>query len=228
MRARLPAQSLLLEMGLKDCAETLCGRISGGEKRRLSTAVQMVTDPTLLFADEPTTGARGEEAARSRDPTSRRLCRDFHAPSKRFSPNGPTHRRRPPKPAGLDAFTARSIVESFRAIASSGRTVICTIHQPRADIFGLFDSTMLLSKGRTVYFGPTAGMVAYFSGLGHACPTLTNPADYFLDLSSVDNRTPEAEEESAARVRVRAGRGCTRRGVACLLAAGAAAGSLCV
>lgn len=53
------SQRLILEMGLKDCAETLSGRISGGEKRRLSTAVQMITDPTLLFADEPTTGAGG-------------------------------------------------------------------------------------------------------------------------------------------------------------------------
>lgn len=105
--------------------------------------------------------------------------------------------------AGLDAFTARSIVESFRAIASSGRTVICTIHQPRADIFGLFDSTLLLSKGRTVFFGLTASMVDYFASFGHPCPGLTNPADYFLDLSSVDNRTPEAEEESKRRVMAR-------------------------
>ena len=66
-------------------------------------------------------------------------------------------------------------------------TVICSIHQPRADIFQMFDSVLLLSKGGyTVYCGPTSGLNPYFASLGFACPVNSNPADYFLDISSID------------------------------------------
>ena len=48
-------------LGLKDCADVLVGGalvkgISGGEKRRLSLAVQMINDPSILVVDEPTSG----------------------------------------------------------------------------------------------------------------------------------------------------------------------------
>lgn len=44
-------------LGLKDCANVLVGGalvkgISGGEKRRLSLAVQMISDPSVLVVDE--------------------------------------------------------------------------------------------------------------------------------------------------------------------------------
>lgn len=46
---------------------------------------------------------------------------------------------------------------------------------------------MILSRGRMVYFGKATEMVAYFTGIGYPCPSLTNPCDYygayfFLDL----------------------------------------------
>jgi hypothetical protein len=40
----------------------------------------------------------------------------------------------------------------------------------------------------------------YFDSIGLECPPYTNPAEFILDLSSVDNRTPEAEIESSERV----------------------------
>ena len=48
-------------MGLKDCADNLVGNdlvkgISGGEKRRVTIAVQILTDPRILLLDEPTSG----------------------------------------------------------------------------------------------------------------------------------------------------------------------------
>jgi ABC-type multidrug transport system ATPase subunit len=55
------AEAALNDLGLKDCAETVVGNdlikgISGGEKRRVSIAIQILTDPRVLLLDEPTSG----------------------------------------------------------------------------------------------------------------------------------------------------------------------------
>ena len=155
-------QALLLDLGLRDVAHVRVGNhrvrgISGGERRRLSTAMQLVTQPSLLFADEATTG--------------------------------------------LDAFSARNLVHTFVDLTKQGRTVVVSMHQPRADVFPCFHVTLLLAKGgRVVYFGPTDEMVGWFTGLGHPCPEYMNPGDLFLDLSSVDGRTPAVEKATRAQV----------------------------
>jgi len=38
-------------------------------------------------------------------------------------------------------------MEILGQIASNQRTVVCTIHQPRSNIFTLFDKILLLSEG---------------------------------------------------------------------------------
>ncbi|EFW16705.1 ABC transporter, partial [Coccidioides posadasii str. Silveira] len=53
--------NVILELGLKECADTRIGTTthkgcSGGEKRRTSIGVQMLSNPSVLFCDEPTTG----------------------------------------------------------------------------------------------------------------------------------------------------------------------------
>eukprot|EP01063_Lacrimia_lanifica_P030246 TRINITY_DN4783_c2_g1_i1.p1 TRINITY_DN4783_c2_g1~~TRINITY_DN4783_c2_g1_i1.p1 ORF type:complete len:1442 (+),score=614.07 TRINITY_DN4783_c2_g1_i1:79-4326(+) len=56
--------------------------------------------------------------------------------------------------SGLDASGAMTVMKSIRAVANAGRAVVCTIHQPSADLFTLFDSAMILHEGRVAYFGP--------------------------------------------------------------------------
>ncbi|KAJ3030652.1 UNVERIFIED_CONTAM: hypothetical protein HDU68_008287 [Siphonaria sp. JEL0065] len=156
------AEDVLLELGLKECANTVVGGegvkgLSGGEKRRLSVGLAMLMDPAILLLDEPT--------------------------------------------SGLDASSARNMMITLKAIAAEGRTVICTIHQPRSDIFPLLDRILLLARGgRVVYQGPGSALVPHFSSLNHQLPILTNPADFALDLASVDLRNDAVEEESRARV----------------------------
>ena len=105
---------------------------------------------------------------------------------------------------GLDAQSARNLVLTFQDVARSGRTVICTMHQPRADVFACFDTAVLLARGgRLVYFGSAGdSMLGHFESerFGLRCPPDTNPADWYLDVSSVDTRSAAAEAETKARV----------------------------
>lgn len=43
-------------------------------------------------------------------------------------------------------------------------------------------------------------VLTYFDQLSFPCPARVNPADHLIDISTVDNRTPQAEEESSVRV----------------------------
>lgn len=52
---------MLTELGLTSCADTIIGGalikgVSGGERKRTSCAVELVTKPSLVFLDEPTSG----------------------------------------------------------------------------------------------------------------------------------------------------------------------------
>ena len=49
------------ELGLQKCKDTIIGSelrrtISGGERKRTSIGVELVSDPSLLVLDEPTSG----------------------------------------------------------------------------------------------------------------------------------------------------------------------------
>lgn len=154
-------QNVILELGLKECADTRIGNnvhkgCSGGEKRRTSLAVQMLSNPSVLFCDEVTTG--------------------------------------------LDAATAFQLVATLKALAVKGRTIICSIHQPRSEIWQLFDHVLLLSKGSPLYSGRSAGCLAYFESHGYVLPPFVNPAEFLIDLAAIDTRSPEAEESSTTRV----------------------------
>ncbi|XDG05288.1 hypothetical protein ABKA04_004903 [Annulohypoxylon sp. FPYF3050] len=101
---------------------------------------------------------------------------------------------------GLDATSAYQLVRTLKTLASKGRTIITTIHQPRSEIWDLFDNLVILSKGSPVYSGSMKECIPWFSGLGFQLPPFVNPAEFLIDHAAIDNRSPELEEESTARV----------------------------
>ncbi|EEP81993.1 conserved hypothetical protein [Uncinocarpus reesii 1704] len=104
--------------------------------------------------------------------------------------------------SGLDAFTARSIIDVLNGLAAEGRTLILTVHQSRSDLFQSFSNILLLARGgHPVYAGKGSEMIPYFDRLGHPCSKDTNPADFVLDLITVDLQ--EKEREAASRTRVK-------------------------
>ena len=92
-------------------------------------------------------------------------------------------------------------MESMKTITEHGKMVVAVIHQPRSSIFSMFDQLLLLSGGKLMYFGPAKQALFYFSSLGYDCPEHFNPADFFLDLLSVNYKSPDVEAESAARIK---------------------------
>lgn len=47
--------STLQMLGLEHRYDTKCGLLSGGERKRMSIALELISNPTVLFLDEPTT-----------------------------------------------------------------------------------------------------------------------------------------------------------------------------
>ena len=69
--------------------------LSTEQRKRLTIAVELVANPSIIFMDEPT--------------------------------------------SGLDARAAAIVMRAVKNIVETGRTVVCTIHQPNIDIFEAFD-----------------------------------------------------------------------------------------
>lgn len=60
--------------------------------------------------------------------------------------------------------------------------IVFSIHQPRYSIFKLFDTVMLMCKGKNVFHGAGDSLIDYFSAHGYVCEQHDNPADFVLDI----------------------------------------------
>ncbi|KAG6463199.1 hypothetical protein O3G_MSEX013735 [Manduca sexta] len=131
---------VLLTLGLSGAENTRCGNLSGGQRKRLSIAVELIDNPPVVFLDEPTTG--------------------------------------------LDSQTAAQCMKLLKNLARDGRTIVCTIHQPPASIYTMFDQVYILAEGMCIYDGCSDDTVPYLASLGLHCPKYHNPADYVLEIAT--------------------------------------------
>uniref|UniRef100_A0A453KM89 ABC transporter domain-containing protein n=4 Tax=Aegilops tauschii subsp. strangulata TaxID=200361 RepID=A0A453KM89_AEGTS len=97
--------------------------LSTEQRKRLTIAVELVANPSIIFMDEPT--------------------------------------------SGLDARAAAIVMRAIRNTVDTGRTVVCTIHQPSIDIFESFDELFLMKRGgEEIYVGPlgrhSCELIRYF------------------------------------------------------------------
>lgn len=121
--------------------------LSTEQRKRLTIAVELVANPSIIFMDEPT--------------------------------------------SGLDARAAAIVMRTVRNTVDTGRTVVCTIHQPSIDIFEAFDELLLMKRGgQVIYMGPLGTnsqiMVDYFQAI-EGVPKLKegyNPATWMLEISN--------------------------------------------
>ncbi|KAL6221183.1 hypothetical protein ACLB2K_008935 [Fragaria x ananassa] len=121
--------------------------LSTEQRKRLTIAVELVANPSIVFMDEPT--------------------------------------------SGLDARSAAIVMRTVRNIVNTGRTIVCTIHQPSIDIFESFDELLFLKRGgQLIYAGPlgpkSSELIKYFEaieGVQKIRPGY-NPAAWMLDVTS--------------------------------------------
>ncbi|XP_043709772.1 pleiotropic drug resistance protein 1-like isoform X1 [Telopea speciosissima] len=99
--------------------------------------------------------------------------------------------------SGLDARAAAIVMRAVRKIVDTGRTVVCTIHQPSIDIFDAFDELLLLKQGgEEIYVGPlgrhSCQLINHFEAIEGISRIKDgyNPATWMLEV------TAPAQEEA--------------------------------
>ncbi|EGZ17013.1 ABCG transporter-like protein [Phytophthora sojae] len=104
--------------------------------------------------------------------------------------------------SGLDAHSAKLITDGVRKVADSGRTIVCTIHQPSSDVFFLFDHLILLKRGgQSVFVGELGErcqkLVKYLEAAPGVkpCPPKQNPATWMLEVIGAGKRASKGSTQ---------------------------------
>lgn len=88
---------------------------------------------------------------------------------------------------GLDICASTQCILMLKKLAESGRTIICTIHQPSGMLFNMFDYIYAIADGKCIYKGASVNLVNFLAELDLICPSTYNPADYLLEIASNDD-----------------------------------------
>lgn len=81
-------------------------------------------------------------------------------------------------------------MQTLKKIAATGRTVVCTIHQPRVDIWNEFDDVLLLvSGGKLAYAGRADYAMDHFERAGYSLPLYTNPPGMLSTLNEASSHS---------------------------------------
>ena len=129
------ADAVICALGLDMVRHSIVGDemsrgLSGGERKRLNIGIELAAAPLLLLLDEPTSGLDSSAALE--------LCQVRTYGSSQFTSTPSTYR-----------------LQVLKALAQLQLTIVAVIHQPRWEIFRLFDDlTLLASDGSVAYSGP--------------------------------------------------------------------------
>ncbi|CAG0884113.1 unnamed protein product [Cyprideis torosa] len=101
---------------------------------------------------------------------------------------------------GMDIFDTFFMIEYLRQWANRGRIVLMAMNPPTYEIFTMVSRVVLISNGQLMFCGRRREMLPYFAYIEYPCPAYKNPADYYLDLVTLDDLSVEAMSESRQRI----------------------------
>ena len=80
--------------------------------------------------------------------------------------------------SGLDSSTSTQCISLMKKLADEGRTIVCTIHQPSALLFKMFDHVYALAEGQCIYTGGVDNLVPFLKEVHLICPESYSPPDF--------------------------------------------------